>query len=209
MLNKASLSRAVPEQVTLAGGRNSKVLAATVPVTDVAALNPGDLVFFPGHVGLWLGEQELLRGTLTQPSVYPREVVKSALARNAAAMILAHNHPSGDPTPSADDIALIVPHQARRNCFVPSSPGSSDETKRLRRLSITCWSVARSARIGLIFAPSGAASGKPTTNPVVSATLSRACQGRGTNYLRFFKYFASGLPTTKPPSARRVCGIFS
>ena len=38
---------------------------------------------------------ELFRGTLAQTSVYPREVVKVALSRNAAAMILAHNHPSG------------------------------------------------------------------------------------------------------------------
>ncbi|MBU0601583.1 MAG: DNA repair protein RadC [Gammaproteobacteria bacterium] len=47
---------------------------------------------------------ELFRGTLTQTSVYPREVVKLALAHNAAAVILAHNHPSGVAEPSrADD----------------------------------------------------------------------------------------------------------
>ena len=48
----------------------------------------------------------LFRGTLTQTSVYPREVVKAALNYNAAALILAHNHPSGLPTSSAADIAL-------------------------------------------------------------------------------------------------------
>jgi DNA repair protein RadC len=37
--------------------------------------------------------EEMFRGTLTQTSVYPREVVKCALARNAAAVIFAHNHP--------------------------------------------------------------------------------------------------------------------
>ncbi len=48
---------------------------------------------------------EMFRGTLTQTSVYPREVVKLALARNAAAVILAHNHPSGIAEPSqADEI---------------------------------------------------------------------------------------------------------
>jgi DNA repair protein RadC len=64
-------------------------------------------------VGLYLdaqnrviGDEELFRGTLTQTSVYPREVVKSALARNAAAMILAHNHPSGVAEPSHADEAL-------------------------------------------------------------------------------------------------------
>ncbi len=49
---------------------------------------------------------ELFRGTLAQTSVYPREVVKIALARNAAAMILAHNHPSGVPEPSRADELL-------------------------------------------------------------------------------------------------------
>lgn len=48
---------------------------------------------------------EMFRGTLTQTSVYPREVVKRALQVNAAAVILAHNHPSGHAEPSrADEI---------------------------------------------------------------------------------------------------------
>jgi DNA repair protein RadC len=47
---------------------------------------------------------ELFRGTLAQTSVYPREVVKAALARNAAAVIFAHNHPSGVAEPSADEL---------------------------------------------------------------------------------------------------------
>ena len=49
---------------------------------------------------------ELFRGTLTQTSVYPREVVKLALAHNAAAVILAHNHPSGAREPSQADEML-------------------------------------------------------------------------------------------------------
>ncbi len=49
---------------------------------------------------------ELFRGTLAQTSVYPREVVKIALLRNAAAMIFAHNHPSGVPEPSRADELL-------------------------------------------------------------------------------------------------------
>ncbi|HAR54250.1 MAG TPA: hypothetical protein DCS45_20615, partial [Roseovarius nubinhibens] len=40
--------------------------------------------------------------------VYPREVVKRALALNATALILVHNHPSGDPTPSQSDIAMTA-----------------------------------------------------------------------------------------------------
>ena len=50
--------------------------------------------------------EELFRGTLTQTSVYPREVVKCALQHNAAAVIFAHNHPSGVAEPSHADQAL-------------------------------------------------------------------------------------------------------
>jgi DNA repair protein RadC len=50
--------------------------------------------------------EELFRGTLTHTSVYPREVVKAALSHNAASIILAHNHPSGSPEPSAADETL-------------------------------------------------------------------------------------------------------
>ena len=49
---------------------------------------------------------ELFRGTLTQTSVYPREVVKLALQRNAAAVVFAHNHPSGVNEPSTADEQL-------------------------------------------------------------------------------------------------------
>jgi len=50
--------------------------------------------------------EELFRGTLTQTSVYPREVVKAALSANAAAVIFAHNHPSGTAQPSRADELL-------------------------------------------------------------------------------------------------------
>jgi len=51
---------------------------------------------------------ELFRGTMDGASVYPREVVKIALEHNAAAMILVHNHPSGDPEPSQADRTLTT-----------------------------------------------------------------------------------------------------
>jgi DNA repair protein RadC len=50
--------------------------------------------------------ERLFRGTLTHTSVYPREVVKQALAKNAASVILHHNHPSGTCRPSRADEAL-------------------------------------------------------------------------------------------------------
>jgi DNA repair protein RadC len=46
------------------------------------------------------------KGTLTASSVYPREVVYAALSNKAAALIFAHNHPSGDPQPSPQDVAI-------------------------------------------------------------------------------------------------------
>ena len=55
-----------------------------------------------------LGFEELFRGTIDAASVYPREVVKRALAYNAAALILVHNHPSGNPEPSAADTSITL-----------------------------------------------------------------------------------------------------
>lgn len=50
--------------------------------------------------------EEMFRGTLSQTSVYPREIVKAALQHNAAAVLLAHNHPSGIAEPSRADESL-------------------------------------------------------------------------------------------------------
>ncbi len=52
--------------------------------------------------------EEMFSGTLTQTSVYPREVVKRAMHHNAASVIFAHNHPSGVPNPSAADEMLTA-----------------------------------------------------------------------------------------------------
>lgn len=53
-----------------------------------------------------IGYHEVSRGTLDQTLVHPRDIFKAAILSNAASIILAHNHPSGDPTPSAEDRAL-------------------------------------------------------------------------------------------------------
>ena len=53
-----------------------------------------------------LADEAQGRGTVNHTPVYPREVVKRALELNATAIILVHNHPSGDPTPSPDDISM-------------------------------------------------------------------------------------------------------
>ena len=64
------------------------------------------LVLFLDAKNRLLASEEMFRGTLTRASVYPREVVKAALAHNAASVILAHNHPSGIAEPSTADHIL-------------------------------------------------------------------------------------------------------
>lgn len=53
-----------------------------------------------------IDSEEMFRGTLTRASIFPREIVKAALARNAATVILAHNHPGGNAAPSQTDLHL-------------------------------------------------------------------------------------------------------
>jgi DNA repair protein RadC len=50
--------------------------------------------------------EELFQGTLSTSAVYPREVVKRALENDAAALVFVHNHPSGNPNPSQDDLSI-------------------------------------------------------------------------------------------------------
>jgi len=50
-----------------------------------------------------IGEEDLFTGTIDRSAVFPREVIKSALKKNAAALILVHNHPSGNTAPSPND----------------------------------------------------------------------------------------------------------
>lgn len=61
------------------------------------------VVIFVDNRHRLIAAETLFQGTIDGASVHPREVVKQALAHNAAAVILAHNHPSGNPEPSAAD----------------------------------------------------------------------------------------------------------
>ncbi|OPZ81272.1 MAG: hypothetical protein BWY76_03084 [bacterium ADurb.Bin429] len=54
------------------------------------------------------GMQEISVGSLNASLVHPRELFHAAISRKAAAIIVAHNHPSGDPTPSKEDLALTA-----------------------------------------------------------------------------------------------------
>ena len=53
-----------------------------------------------------LADEAQARGTVNHTPVYPREVVRRALELSARAIVLVHNHPSGDPTPSREDLAM-------------------------------------------------------------------------------------------------------
>jgi DNA repair protein RadC len=55
-----------------------------------------------------IGRRVVFIGTSCGVEVHPREIFRGALASNAAAVILAHNHPSGDPTPSAQDVSMTT-----------------------------------------------------------------------------------------------------
>ena len=99
--------RALGERIKLADAFGSPAAVRDYLRLHLAGL-PHEVFF-----ALWLDAQnrliaaeELFRGTLTQTSVYPREVVKKALSHNAAAVVLAHNHPSGLAEPSRADELL-------------------------------------------------------------------------------------------------------
>jgi DNA repair protein RadC len=99
--------RALKEQV-----QREQLLDSPPKVRDYLRLRIGRLphevfaALFLDAQNRLIDDEELFRGTLTQTSVYPREVVKRALARNAAAVIFAHNHPSGLAEPSRADELL-------------------------------------------------------------------------------------------------------
>lgn len=63
-------------------------------------------VLYLDRKNVLIADEAQARGTVDHVPVYPREVVKRALELNASALILVHNHPSGDPTPSQADIDM-------------------------------------------------------------------------------------------------------
>lgn len=65
-------------------------------------------ILFLDRKNVLIADEEQARGTVDHVPVYPREVVKRALELDASALILVHNHPSGDPTPSEADISMTA-----------------------------------------------------------------------------------------------------
>ncbi len=92
--------------------RNSDVLSSPTMVRQYLQVQLNGLehevflAIFLSAQNRVIASEEMFRGTLTQTSVYPREVVKRALFRNAASIIFAHNHPSGVAEPSRSDEML-------------------------------------------------------------------------------------------------------
>jgi DNA repair protein RadC len=65
-------------------------------------------VLFLNHRHALIADEVMQRGTINHTPVYPREIIKRALELAAASIILLHNHPSGDPTPSKADIDITT-----------------------------------------------------------------------------------------------------
>lgn len=65
-------------------------------------------VLYLDRKNVLIADEEQAKGTVDHVPVYPREVAKRALELNASALILVHNHPSGDPTPSQSDIDMTA-----------------------------------------------------------------------------------------------------
>ena len=88
------------------------LMPSDITGTDIIEEEPGTgrrtWTFVPGPIfaNVLLADEVHQRGTVDHTPVYPREVVKRALELGASALILVHNHPSGDPTPSRADIAM-------------------------------------------------------------------------------------------------------
>jgi len=97
------------QRVLLGRVRGSDFLSSPAVVRDFLRMRLGGLeyeVFSVVHLDSQhrvLDYVEMFRGTVSQTSVYPREVVKEALSRNSAALLLCHCHPSGCATPSRAD----------------------------------------------------------------------------------------------------------
>jgi DNA repair protein RadC len=100
------------QQVLMGRVRGSDVLASPQAVRDFLRVKLGTLeheVFAVVHLDSQnrvIEYVEMFRGTVSQTSVYPREVVRESMMRNSAALLLVHNHPSGSTQPSRADEML-------------------------------------------------------------------------------------------------------
>lgn len=109
---KLQVAKEIVRRSLVEAMRHRDVLSSPASVRDYLRMTLAGrdyevfMVLFLDAQNRVLSPEEMFRGTLTQTSVYPREVVKRSLANNAAAVIFAHNHPSGVAEPSRADEML-------------------------------------------------------------------------------------------------------
>lgn len=104
--------RVASERLVKAPVKDRPVIQSWTALLDYCRLAMGNQkveefrILFLNHKNTLLMDEVQQRGTVNHTPVYPREVVKRALELGASAIIIAHNHPSGDPTPSKADIDM-------------------------------------------------------------------------------------------------------
>jgi DNA repair protein RadC len=108
-LMKEMLNRVFSERV-----KNQNVISSWSPLLEYLKFNMGCLkleqfrVLFLNKKNVLIADEVMATGTIDQTPVYPREIVKKSLFHEAGALILVHNHPSGNPKPSNADIDLTA-----------------------------------------------------------------------------------------------------
>ncbi len=103
---------AAAEKMLKAEASQGKIIQSWTALLDYCRISLGHKkieefrVLFLNHKNILIADEVQQSGTVNHAPVYPREVVKRALDLSASSIILAHNHPSGDPTPSREDIEI-------------------------------------------------------------------------------------------------------
>jgi DNA repair protein RadC len=112
IMHDLKLIEQASKRVAMGAVRNRQVLGSYSSLVDYcrtamafAEVEEFRLLFLDKKNGL-IGDEVMHRGTVDHTPVYPREIVRRTLQLNASAIILVHNHPSGDPTPSRADIEM-------------------------------------------------------------------------------------------------------
>ena len=141
--------------------------------------------------------EELFRGTLTQTSVYPREVVKRALVHNAAAVILAHNHPSGEADQSRADEVLTTSLKAALALV---------DVKVLDHFIVAGNKTLSFAERGLLWKAASSPSGRNWFRWSIST--SAGCSSRTSRIRTAERCFHSRMRTETPAGrVKTVCGL--
>lgn len=103
---RVSYGRRLPIEGQTLNVRNAReVVAVMAPVLELEVVEVCYGLFLTAKTGL-IQYQQISRGTLSMTLVHPREIYQAALLANAAGVVLCHNHPSGDPAPSPEDVAV-------------------------------------------------------------------------------------------------------